>query len=133
MPKTHCMRVLLYTMAYCLLLAGCHKRSAHKLVGEWKLVETGHAGTPWMTVTTAQEQTLILNDDGGYILNTSMLSSFSGCKGTYKLESGVLTLFPECPSTPGYYGPLQVTLDGNTLILDHIITSSAFRSRYIRQ
>ena len=127
------MRVLLYTMAFCLLLAGCRKRSSNKLVGEWKLVETGHVGTPWMTITTAQEQTLILNDDGGYILNCSLLSSLSGCKGTYTLEAGVLTLSPECPSSPPYYGPLQVTIDGNTLILDHIITSSAFRSRYIRQ
>ena len=127
------MRFLLFTMAICLLLAGCRKRSSAKWVGEWKLVETSHIGTSWASVTAAQEQTLILKDDGAYILNTNFLSSFSGCKGTYKVEADVMTLSPDCGSTPPLYGPLQVTVDANSLILDHIITSSGFRSRYTRQ
>ncbi len=127
------MRILLYIMAFCLLLAACRKRSSNKLVGEWKLVETSHIGASWTTVTPAQEQTLILKDDGAFILNTNFVSSFSGCKGTYMVEADVMTLSPDCGSTPPLYGPLQVTVNANTLTLDHIITSSGFRSRYIRQ
>ena len=128
------MRFLLLTMAICLLLAGCRKKSSDNWVGEWKLVETSHIGASWTSVNAAQEQTLILKDDGAYILNTSLLSSLPpGCKGAYTVESGVLTLSPNCDSTPPYYGPLHMTVDANTLILDHVITSSGFRTRYIRQ
>ena len=127
------MRFLLFTMAICLLLAGCRKRTSDKWVGEWKLVETSHIGASWTTINAAQEHTLILKDDGAYILNTNFLSSFSGCNGTYTVESDVLTLSPNCGSTPPLYGPLKITIGANTLILDHMITSSGFRTRYIRQ
>ena len=127
------MRFLLFTMAICLLLAGCRKRSSAKWVGEWKLVETSHIGTSWASVTAAQEQTLIQKDDGAYILNTNLLSSFSGCKGTYTVDADMISLSPSCGSTPPLIGPLRMTIDANTLILDHIITSSGFRTRYIRK
>ena len=127
------MRFLLFSMGICFLLAGCRKRTSDNWIGEWKLVETSHIGATWTTINAAQEQTLILKDDGAYLLNTSLLSSFSGCKGAYKVESDVLTLSPNCDSSPPYYGPLHMTIDGNSLILDHTITSSGFRSRYIRQ
>ena len=127
------MRSLLLLLAFYALLGACRKGSSNKLVGEWKLVETSHIGSIWTTINAAQEHTLILKDDGAYILNTNLLSSFSGCKGTYKVELDVMTMSPDCASTPPLYGPLHITVDANTLILDHMITSSGFRTRYIRQ
>ena len=127
------MRTILLLFTFCMLLAACRKRSSDNWVGEWKLVETSHIGATWVSVSTAQEQTLILNDDGGYILNTHLASGTQGCKGTYKVEASVLTMSPECGTTPPYYGPLHMTVDANTLTLVHLITSSGFKTRYTRK
>lgn len=115
-------------------MAACRKGgNTNTLIGEWKLVESSFIGSSWQAIPPAQEQTLIFKDDGAYLLNTSLLSSIPGCKGTYTIKDNMLSIAPDCMTAPALMGPLTFTVDENTLVIDHLITSSGFKTKYTRK
>jgi hypothetical protein len=134
--ENRCMRIVLMIIACCSLFISCRKGNcANELVGSWKLVETSHIGSPWEAVLPAQQITLVLNSDNTYSINPALFSSSSsGCQGTYRIESGNflhINLF--CIPDPNYKDEVVYTLDGNTLIFNHILTGSGVHTRYVRQ
>lgn len=130
------MRTLLILSAFVMLLsAACKKGSGKtsKIVGTWKLTETSHIGAPWTAATNNQEITLVLNNNGTYSIITPPISMYPGCSGTYTFENDILTLSPDRQASPAHIGPLLARVNTNTLELEHMITSSGFKTKYIRQ
>lgn len=128
--------LLLAILSLALLTSACKKgKNANDLVGTWKLTETHRIGMiDWDKVSAAEEVVLIFNNDYTYKLIPSMISSVAACTGTYRIEPGnMLFMNSSCNLSPVYEEELMFARDGNTLILDYIMTSTGVKARYIKQ
>ena len=129
------MRIILIAAACFLLFIGCRKgRNSNDLVGTWKLVQMSNVTQVWRNVAATEQSTLIFNSDNTYSHNPAMISSFSGCSGTYRIEpNNMLFMNWSCVSDPNYKDQLIFTRQGNRLILDHITTATGVKTKYEKQ
>ena len=135
-PKTGFMKSFLLAIACLILLAACKKsKNANDIIGKWKLIETNRIGqADWFKVSPAEEVTLTFNNDYTYTIVPPLISSWSGCNGTYRIEMvKLLFMTSACSQNPAFEEELEFERNGNTLILYHIMTATGIRAKYIKQ
>lgn len=132
------MKALLLAIACCTLLTACKKnkvKNANELVGVWELTATHRIGQiNWEPIHQTEASTLTFNNDYTYSVKPPLISSFSGCTGTYRItNSNTVMMAAACPLTPAFEEEFGFTVTGNTLILDHRTTSTGVKTKYTRK
>ena len=130
------MKALLFSLACCCLLSmACRKnRNSNDLVGHWKLIEISRISQPWEAVALVDQGFLQFNNDGTFSQINPLVSSASGCTGTYSIQANNLLIMRfNCGSTPQYNDELGYTVNGNTLILDHYTTATGIKTKYVKE
>ena len=129
------MKSFLVAIACLILLAACKKsKNANELVGTWKLIETHRIGQiDWVTVHPSEEVVLTFNNDYTYTIMPPLISSWSGCNGTYRITREKLLFMTSACSVNPFEEELEYVRDGNTLILNHLMTATGIRAKYIKQ
>jgi hypothetical protein len=129
------MRILLLSLVCCCIVFGsCRKnRSPSKeLIGVWVLTETSTIGQPWRVLSAAEQQKFEFRKDSTYVFTPALISSSTGCGGTFKTNQELLTINWTC-QLPAYEILTMYTINGNEMLLDYIATSSGYKAKYVRQ
>jgi hypothetical protein len=129
------MRILLISLVcFSLLACGCRKNrnNSNGLIGVWLLTETSHIGSPWTTLPAAEQQKFEFRNDSTYVFTPAMISSSTGCTGTFKTHEELLKINWTCQA-PAYEILTMYTINGNEMLLDYVATSSGFKAKYVRQ
>ena len=128
------MRLLILSILCCsLFVAGCRKNGSgsNSLLGKWTLVATANIGSDWREVSEAEKQSFEFRSDSTYTFNPPLISSLSVCNGTFRTNAELMTLSWTCQQ-PAYEYLMMYSVNGNTLTLDYVATSSGFKAKYVR-
>jgi hypothetical protein len=127
------MRILIIVIASCSLFLACRKSGASGLIGTWKLSQVYNVSQSWQNANPGQQSLLTFNSDSTYRVTMPLISSFSGCTGTYSIQDDMLLMNLSCVPDPNYRDMLMFSFEGSTLLLDHITTGAGVKTRYVRQ
>jgi hypothetical protein len=118
----------------CILLGSCRKGKSDSrgLIGVWVLTETSNIGSPWRTVSTAEQQKFEFRRDSTYKFTPALVASSTGCTGVFKTNNDLLIINWTC-QLPAYDLLTAYTINGNEMLLDYVATSSGFKAKYRRQ
>lgn len=96
------------------------------------MTETSNIGSPWRAVPVPEQQKFEFRKDSSYVFTPPLVSSATGCTGTFRTQDELLMINWTC-QTPAYEILTTYTIDGNELLLDYVATSSGYKAKYVRQ
>lgn len=129
------MRILLVSLVcFSLLACGCRKNRNNStgLIGVWVLTEISTIGQPCKVLNAAEQQKFEFRKDSTYKFTPALVSSSTGCTGTFKTDQDLLKINWTCQG-PAYELLTVYTINGNEMLLDYVATSSGYKAKYVRQ
>ena len=125
-----------------LVLLSCKKdKNTNSLIGKWQLIEVyqGYSSSTggclcWVAVPSSNADELEFFITGKYKLTKSLLSSATGCSGSYRvMTDSTINLTFDCHTDPSIVETHKYSKTLTELIIDNPFPGGYFRHKYRRK